>query len=374
MSGCVGRRGMTGCRAWWIASDGVRRCGPTLGSLIGRRGQCWNVCGGVARGSRPVEVAILLATQFRWKSGGRILSLALLGGMTLSPLTSDPARAAQATQAPTAQTWLSIQGTWLCRTWTGSQAATTTGLSAHTTQGQTWQTGTGWFGLSDPATRTTVHCTQRWQINEDGLLTSEMSAWVPDPTGEVPPSSSDPDLMLYHQKPVQQTATTAKPVTQKATLMKPKVTVKKATTVNSAAPVANTGAHDPWAAVPGHPSYAMSDFKGDAYSNYYGVCTWYAWYRHQSEPLMRMGNAESWPANAGGFGLKVGSTPVVGATVIFQPGVEGAGGGGHAGHVEQVLGSGWFIISEMNFSWNGGGWGHVDWRFVYVRSGVSFIY
>ncbi len=67
-------------------------------------------------------------------------------------------------------------------------------------------------------------------------------------------------------------------------------------------------------------------------------------------------------------------SPAVGATAVFQPGVEGAGGGGHAGHVEEVLGGGWFVISEMNFSWNGGGWGHVDWRFVYVRSGVSFIY
>ena len=63
-----------------------------------------------------------------------------------------------------------------------------------------------------------------------------------------------------------------------------------------------------------------------------------------------------------------------GATVVFQPGVEGAGGAGHVAHVEAVYPGGWFLISEMNFYWNGGGWGRVDYRFAYARSGVSFIY
>jgi hypothetical protein len=60
--------------------------------------------------------------------------------------------------------------------------------------------------------------------------------------------------------------------------------------------------------------------------------------------------------------------------VVFQPNVQGAGGSGHVGHVEQVLDNGWFIMSEMNFYWNGGGWGRVDWRYVHSGSGVAFIY
>jgi surface antigen len=118
----------------------------------------------------------------------------------------------------------------------------------------------------------------------------------------------------------------------------------------------------------------MADFAGDPYGSYFGVCTWYAWYRNQGEPLMKLGNAAQWAWNAASYGLHTGTTPAVGATAVFQPGVEGAGGGGHVAHVEQVLGGGWFLVSEMNFGLNGGGWGRVDYRYAYVAPGVSFIY
>jgi len=39
-----------------------------------------------------------------------------------------------------------------------------------------------------------------------------------------------------------------------------------------------------------------------------------------------------------------------------------------------VYPGGWFLVSEMNFFWNGGGWGRVDYRFAHAGSGVSFIY
>ena len=47
---------------------------------------------------------------------------------------------------------------------------------------------------------------------------------------------------------------------------------------------------------------------------------------------------------------------------------------GHAAVVEQLLSGGWLEISEMNFYWNGGGWGRVDYRYVHVGPGVSFIF
>lgn len=130
----------------------------------------------------------------------------------------------------------------------------------------------------------------------------------------------------------------------------------------------------PWTPVSGHPTYSLGNFAGDAYSGAYGTCTWYAWYRRQGEPLMQLGNASQWAANAPSHGLRVGSAPVVGATAVFQPGVQGAGSGGHVAHVEAILGGGWFIISEMNFYWNGGGFGKVDYRYVHTGSGVTFIY
>jgi surface antigen len=118
----------------------------------------------------------------------------------------------------------------------------------------------------------------------------------------------------------------------------------------------------------------MSDFQGDPYRGYFGVCTWYAWYRNQNLPLLQLGNAAAWPANARRFGLRVSSQPVVGAAVAFSPGVQGASAGGHAAVVEQLLSGGWLEISEMNFYWNGGGWGRVDYRYVHVGPGVSFIF
>ena len=124
----------------------------------------------------------------------------------------------------------------------------------------------------------------------------------------------------------------------------------------------------------GRGAYGMSDFRGDPYSGLFGQCTWYAWYRHQGEPLMQLGNAGQWAYSARAHGLRTGSTPAVGATAVFQPGVQGAGGGGHVAHVERVLGGGWFLVSEMNFYFNGGGWGRVSYRYAHSGAGVSFVY
>jgi hypothetical protein len=59
--------------------------------------------------------------------------------------------------------------------------------------------------------------------------------------------------------------------------------------------------------------------------------------------------------------------------VVFQPNVQGASSSGHVGVVEQILSGGWFLISEMNFYFNGGGFGRVSYRYVHVGSGVAFI-
>lgn len=126
--------------------------------------------------------------------------------------------------------------------------------------------------------------------------------------------------------------------------------------------------------VPGHPAFAVSRPANGYYWWAFGQCTWWAQYKRQDENLRRMGNARYWAAGAASRGYRVGRIPAAGATVVFQPGVEGAGGAGHVAHVEKVYPGGWFLISEMNFFWNGGGWGRVDYRFAYARSGVSFIY
>lgn len=382
-------------------------------SACGKRGY-------VPRGSCPVEVSSLLTTHVSWKSGGRLLSLALLGGFTLNPSVSvAPARLPAPVQTP-AHSWTRLQDGWLCRFWSEQDPSTllyaTPSRNARSVASRVKtnvdssrlalqvpmtaalkqnvspinsvtgspQTLTA-QGMSDLATDGfDGHCTQEWHVDSQINLVSDDSAWVPNPGGEWPASGGSSDGLAYlktdallalhaHRppattKPAPRTSTsTQRPI--RKTVLSP--TGSPGGSVTSAPPSGVPGA---WTPVPGHPSYGMSDFSGDPWSQYFGYCTWYAWYRHQNEPLMRLGNAAQWSRTAPSYGLHVGSTPMAGATVVFQPGVEGAGSGGHVAHVEAVLSGGWFIISEMNFSWNGGGWGRVDWRYVYVTSGVSFIY
>lgn len=105
----------------------------------------------------------------------------------------------------------------------------------------------------------------------------------------------------------------------------------------------------------------------------FGACTWGAAYlaRHNAYGL---GNAASWAYNARRHGLPTGFAPRVNATVVFQPFVQGAGGGGHVAHVVRVINSYWFVVEDMNFWWNGGGWNRWSFRYAHVGWGVTFIY
>jgi surface antigen len=219
---------------------------------------------------------------------------------------------------------------------------------------------------------TTTHCTTSWHIDPDGRLISDDPGWTPNPDGEWPTIDDISPVALPHTQVV---VVTRHPV-QKVRKVQRRSSngLTSHANTSSSGGTYTSGAYGAWTPVPGHPSYGMSDFKGDPNSGYFGVCTWYAWYRHQSEALLKLGMAGSWARNAPSHGYSVGSAPRVGATAVFQAGVQGAGGSGHVGHVEKILSGGWFIISEMNFTWNGGGWGRVDWRYVHVGSGVSFIY
>jgi surface antigen len=125
---------------------------------------------------------------------------------------------------------------------------------------------------------------------------------------------------------------------------------------------------------PGYSSYGVNEPANDYYYWAFGQCTWWAQHKRGDENLRHMGNAQYWNTSARARGYRVGSTPAVGATVVFEPGVQGAGGAGHVAHVEKVYPGGWFLVSEMNFYWNGGGWGRVDYRYAHSGSGVSFIY
>jgi len=263
---------------------------------------------------------LTLATLVRSKRGSRgmvRLALALAGVVGITLLTGQGGTASTAHAAPGLyyRAGYSVQGTWLC------------------------------YGWSNGA----YHCTQHWAVR-DGHYVSYNPAWVPN----------------YAQGVARMATTTvrrAAPVQRVASGAGSHVGV-----TYSATP----GAIGPWVYT-GHPAYGMSDFAGDPYGGYFGNCTWYAWYRHQNEPLMQLGNAAQWAYNARAHGLTVTSTPVVGSTVVFQPGVQGASPEGHVAHVEAVYANGWFLVSEMSFYWNGGGFGRVSYRYAHVGAGVSFI-
>lgn len=271
------------------------------------------------------------------KPSQALLSLALLGGVALS--TGGAALPSSAHAEDLTQTWLTLDRPWLCRIWTTSS-------------------------------RVVRHCTTHWYLDNSGNLVSGDPSWVPVDSAT---DLSDIALAWPHDySSLGRVRLTPQPPTVK---VRRQVTHK----THASASVStwssySSGPFSLWTPPPGHPAYALPDYSGDPDARYYGFCTWYAQYRRQSEPLIALGNAWQWAYNASAHGLRVGYTPAVGATAVFQPGVFGAGSGGHVAHVEAVYSGGWFMISEMNMDWNGGGFGRVSFRYVHVASGVSFIY
>jgi surface antigen len=214
--------------------------------------------------------------------------------------------------------------------------------AAHASTGLHYQRGyyldNGWYcyGWANGA----YHCTAHWHRGANGHIISDNTAWVPN------------------------NGATSGGGTGGAK--------SRGGSGGSGGVSRAPGGIGPWVQPAGYHSYGMSSHGW--YSSFFGWCTWYASYRRQDEPLMQLGNAAAWAWNAPRHGLHTGSRPAVGATVVFQPGAQGASGAGHVGHVERVYSNGWFLISEMSFYWNGGGWGRVSFRYVHTGAGVSFIY
>jgi surface antigen len=102
----------------------------------------------------------------------------------------------------------------------------------------------------------------------------------------------------------------------------------------------------------------------------YGQCTFGA-EQLAHDNVNGLGNARDWLWNAQRRGLPTGYTPRVGATVVFQPGVDGASWLGHVAHVVAVGSGGRFEIEAMN---DAAGWGRYAFRWVQMRGGIAFIY
>lgn len=108
----------------------------------------------------------------------------------------------------------------------------------------------------------------------------------------------------------------------------------------------------------------------------YGTCTWWADQRYYQlhgvfVPWHTQANAWQWTARAYQYGWHVSSTPVLGAIVDLQPGVQGASGLGHVAVVERILSNGHVIASNM--SWGANPSQVTDVEFA-PGPGVTFIY
>lgn len=278
-------------------------------------------------------------TPMTWRTGGRLVSLALLGSVALNTgahAAPVPPTTYMAEATEDSQTWLTLQRPLLCAT-----TVTPTSFSRR--------------------------CTTHWYLDARRQPVSDDPAWVPIESAIL--DASDGEVFLPHWL-----LRATRPTVRQGKRILPRIVASAAAAPWTGAGTGGSGPYGLWNPPPGYHAYAMADYAGDPNAAFFGVCTWYAQYRRQDERLMDLGNAWQWAFTAASHGLRTGSAPAVGATVVFQPGVEGAGGAGHVAHVEAVYTGGWFLISEMNMAWNGGGWGRVSYRYALVAPGVSFIY
>jgi surface antigen len=275
-----------------------------------------------------------------------LVSLALMGGVALATgaRIAPAPPVAHADAADAVRSWLTFDRPELCESW-------------------------------QSPTRFVRHCTTSWYLDVRGRPVSGDPAWVPlegDLLG-----ASENDLLLPHALLLSSLPRTTRQVKHnpaRPLAAAPSWSASAHWVAGSGGSGSSSGPYGLWTPPPGHPAYGMSDYPGDPNAAYFGYCTWYAQYRRQDERLINLGNAGQWAFNAPSHGLRSGTAPAVGATVVFQPGVEGASGLGHVAHVEAVYSGGWFLISEMNMGWNGGGWGRVSYRYAVTGPGVSFVY
>jgi surface antigen len=117
-----------------------------------------------------------------------------------------------------------------------------------------------------------------------------------------------------------------------------------------------------------HPSASVT--TGD-WAFAFGTCTYWAagQWRANGWDVNWGGDAYQWWANAAAAGHAEGSTPEVGAIVVWPPDSGGASDAGHVAYVTAVSvpGAGYpnnFEVSEMNYYGAGGGFDKVDYRVV----------
>jgi len=116
-----------------------------------------------------------------------------------------------------------------------------------------------------------------------------------------------------------------------------------------------------WAIPPGcYAGIYYPNPRNYVYRASFGWCNWWPEVLHPNDPQIL------WHARH--------SSPIIGAVAVFAPGDQGASDIGHYAEVVGIGPNGWLLISEMNDSWRGAGFGRVNYRYVRLDGGLSFIW
>ncbi len=229
--------------------------------------------------------------------------------------------------------------------------AGTTHQNAHASGGLYYQRGAyvdaGWlcYGWSNG----TYHCTQHWHRNGSGALVSDNPSWVPVFGGASNNASGSAPVTLAaggHTSPVgavQASSTSGEPCQSGQYF---------------------NGTPSQWQVPPScYGNVYTPNPANYVYRSGFGWCNWWPEVMNPSRPDLLWGN---YPR---------GTTPRPGATVVFAPGVQGASNAGHYARVVAIAPGGyWMLVSEMNFTWRGAGFGKISYRYVHTGPGISFIY
>lgn len=133
----------------------------------------------------------------------------------------------------------------------------------------------------------------------------------------------------------------------------------------------------PASSAPTYPGVNPGPALGGSGNHFFqGQCTYWAAYRfHQLTNVWVpwLGDAWQWSGQAAASGWHVSSSPSVGAIIVLQPGVQGAGGYGHVAIVERINSDGSVYVSTYNWYAGGGGFGILSYWTFSPGSGVSFV-
>jgi len=200
-------------------------------------------------------------------------------------------------------------------------------------------------------------CTSHWHTGANGALISERPSFVPSKGSEaLPPPAGGPPP---DGGPCSGAGLPAIGYVAQGMHWAPGAIPNDSCAAVQRAPYG--GALGLWKAPPApfDRVYAVDPGRYAPMRGYWPTCTWWA---HEMRPDYSPSKANH-------------RDPRVGATIRYAPGVLGAGGAGHVGHIVAVYDNGWILSAEMNFYWRGGGAGKVIYRFVPAHAaGVTYVY